>query len=375
MTSVSSLPPVYYHDPMIYNREIDTFFMKKWLPIGREEDLSDPGTFIVKNLDSESIIVTKGSDGKPRAFHNTCRHRGARLLDGPRGSLDVIQCKYHSWTYSLEGTLVGAPYMEGIENFSMEDYGLLPVQIDSWQGFLFVNFDSRAPPLRESLGDLSTKLDRFRFGEFKRGFRTTYDVSANWKIIQENNLECYHCPTVHPKLVQIVKWDSWQGEGSLCRSDGQDGIYTGASVVYKEENAGMSSEGKREVMPQTGAKDQISERLVFYYQFPILQINLAPDNLAAHYFWPMGPDRTFIEFEIYFDSRISLESSYVKDNIAYWEQLNREDWTVCELNQKGTASRFAKPGVFNNFEFLVQDFDQYVLQTVEDPTIGTQNNE
>jgi glycine betaine catabolism A len=354
----------YYHDPEIYRQEIDVFLMKKWLSICREDDVPTSGSYIVKNIDTESVIVMRGDDGAIRAFHNTCRHRGSALLDCQKGSTEVIQCKYHSWTYGLDGRLVGAPYMEGIANFSPGDYGLLPVRLDTWQGFVFVNFDSNAASLKDSLGDLYTKLDRFRFGEFKRGARITYDVAANWKIIQENNLECYHCPTVHPKLVQIVKWDSWKGEGTLCRSDGQAGLYTGASIIYKEDDGGMASDGKREVTPQTGSTDEISQRLVFYYQFPILQINLAPDNLAAHYFWPMGPNRTFIEFEVYFDPRIDLSSEYVKKTVDYWEQLNQEDWSVCELNHKGTASRFASPGLFNNFEFLVEDFDQYVLETI-----------
>jgi glycine betaine catabolism A len=338
--------------------------MKKWMPVCREEDLPGVGSYVVKNIDSESVIIMRGTDLVVRAFHNTCRHRGSALLDCSSGSTDVLQCKYHSWTYDLGGKLVGAPYMEGIADFSPSNYGLLSVRLDTWQGFIFVNFDPNAPPLRESLGDLYTKLDRFRFGEFKRCARLTYDVKSNWKIIQENNLECYHCPTVHPKLVQIVRWDSWKGEGSLCRSDGQAGIYTGASVTYKEDDGGLATDGKRESPPQTGKSDPISERLVFYYQFPILQINLAPDNLAAHYFWPMGPEHTFIQFEIYFDPRVASDSEYVKKNTDYWEQLNQEDWTVCELNQKGTTSRFATPGLFNNFEFLVEDFDRYVLETI-----------
>ena len=344
--------------------------MKKWLPVAREEDVPTPGSFVIRNLGSESIIILRGDDDVVRAFHNTCRHRGAALLESEKGSTEVIQCKYHSWTYALDGRLVGAPYMEGVEGFAMKEYGLTPVRLDDWQGFLFVNLDPGALPLQDSLGDLFGKLSRFHFGEFRRAGQITYDVHANWKIIQENNLECYHCPTVHPTLVQIIEWDSWKGEGSLCRSDGQQGgIYTGASVVYKDENAGISSSGKREVAPQTGPDDAVSQRLVFYYQFPVLQINLAPDNLVAHYFWPDGPDRTRIQFEVYFDPRIPLDSPYVRDTIAQWEVINQEDWHVSELNHRGTASKFAKPGLFNNFEFLVQDFDRYILETIGPATL------
>jgi glycine betaine catabolism A len=367
-SSSSSLPPSYYHDSEIYEREMDLIFMKRWLPVAREEDVPAPGSFVVRDLGSESIIVLRGEDGTVRAFHNTCRHRGAALLEDERGSAEVIQCRYHSWTYDLDGRLVGAPYMEGVEGFAIEEYGLTPVRLDVWQGFLFVNLEPGAVPLLDSLGDLPDKLSRFRFGEFRRACTITYDVRANWKIIQENNLECYHCPTVHPTLVQIIKWDSWKGEGALCRSDGQQqGVYTGASVVYREENAGVSSSGKREVAPQTGADDAISQRLVFYYQFPVLQINLAPDNLIAHYFWPVGPDRTRIQFEAYFDPRIPLDSEYVRSTISQWEVINQEDWHVSELNHRGTASRFAKPGLFNNFEFLVEDFDRYLLEVIGPP--------
>src|SRR6202030_2164435 len=102
-------------------KEMDLFFARRWLPVAREEDLPAPGAFIVRNIGAESIIITRDSDRTIRAFHNVCRHRGAELLEEEKGSTDVIQCKYHAWTYSLDGKLVGAPFMVGIEDFSMED--------------------------------------------------------------------------------------------------------------------------------------------------------------------------------------------------------------------------------------------------------------
>ncbi len=344
---------------------MERFFLDRWLPVAREEDVAGPGEFVIRNIGAESVVIIRGQDGKVGAFHNVCRHRGARLIEEAKGSREVVQCGYHAWTYGLDGHLVGAPYMEGIEGFKMEDYGLIPVRLESWQGFLFVNLAPGSASLRSSLGDLFDKLSRFRFGEFRRACHITYDVQANWKILAENNLECYHCPTVHPKLVQIVKWDSWRGEGALCGPERLDGIYSGASLTYREELAGVTASGKREFDPSAGASDPISERLTFYCIFPVLQINLSPDNLAAHYFWPDGPDRTRIEFEIYFDPRIAADSQYVRDTLDQWDVINREDWHVSELNHKGTASKYARTGVFNNYEFLVEDFDRYILESLD----------
>src|SRR5438046_5135812 len=114
------------------------FFVNRWLPVAREEDVVGPGDFVIRNIGPESVVIIRGQDGRVRGFHNVCRHRGARLIEEEKGTRDVVQCGYHAWTYGLDGQLVGAPYMEGIQGFKMEDYGLIPVRLESWQGFLFV---------------------------------------------------------------------------------------------------------------------------------------------------------------------------------------------------------------------------------------------
>src|SRR5712692_5707461 len=165
---VPSLPPHYYHDPKIYEREMERFFLDRWLPVAREEDVAGPGEFVIRNIGSGSMVIIRGHNDKVSAFHNVWRHRGTRLLEEEKGSRDVVQCGYHAWTYGLDGRLVGAPYMEGIPGFKMDDYGLIPVRLEPWQGFLFINLAPDSAPLRDSLGDLFDKLSRFRFGGFRR---------------------------------------------------------------------------------------------------------------------------------------------------------------------------------------------------------------
>ena len=195
-----TLPASWYTNPAMFEAEKDCIFRRCWQYAGLTEQVRHHGEFFTCQAGEVPIVVVRDVDGDLRAFVNVCRHRGSILIPEERGCRKSIQCHYHAWTYGLDGTLRAAPGEKGEAGFDRSEFSLLPVRIDTWGPFIFVNPDRDAPPLYEVLGDLpdlvaetGLKLDDIRLRR-----RDTYDMAANWKVVVDNYLECYHCPTAHP---------------------------------------------------------------------------------------------------------------------------------------------------------------------------------
>ncbi|MDQ3674021.1 MAG: aromatic ring-hydroxylating dioxygenase subunit alpha, partial [Gemmatimonadota bacterium] len=201
------LPPRVYHDPEVFTYEQEAWFGGSWVSVGRTEDAAGSGEYFLTTVAGESIIVVRGEDGELRAFYNVCRHRGATLVEEPCGALVRFQCPYHAWIYDLTGNLRPPRHTELLENFSIAEWGLVPVRLAVWQGYIFLDLSGEAPPLAAYLGDLPGEFARFDLGALRRARRIEYDVAANWKAIIENYEECYHCPGVHPQLNRITPYN------------------------------------------------------------------------------------------------------------------------------------------------------------------------
>src|SRR5213075_19915 len=198
------LPAAWYHDPAHYQRELETFWYRRWVAVAREEELAAAGDWRTVRVGTQSLVVLRDQD-VVRAFHNTCRHRGSALCTEERGNFARrrIVCPYHSWTYDLAGQLVATPRRMETPDFKLTDFPLYTVAVASWGGFIFVNLAGRdAPPL--DVGGLDARFERYRLGELRIGKRIVADIPANWKLIAENFSECFHCPPVHPELCRVV---------------------------------------------------------------------------------------------------------------------------------------------------------------------------
>ena len=196
-----SLPPWCYTTPDYFQREVERIFMKTWNFIGRVERVEKPGDYIAFDFTGVPVIVVRDRDGKVRAFANTCRHRGARLLEDGAGNCRAIKCPYHAWVYGLDGSLIGVQDMDDAKSFDKKDYGLIPIRLETWGGFMFICFDPDAKPLSVHLGDLPDKVGGYRFEDMRPRFRREYDLACNWKFMVENFLEYYHTPYLHLRSV------------------------------------------------------------------------------------------------------------------------------------------------------------------------------
>jgi phenylpropionate dioxygenase-like ring-hydroxylating dioxygenase large terminal subunit len=198
------LPPHCYISPEFYEREVERIFLKTWNFVGREDELAKPGDYRVFEIVGQSVIVLRDRARNLRAFANTCRHRGTRLLAG-NGNCRSIACPYHAWVYDLDGRLISSLGMEETADFRAADHGLIPVRLEAWDGFLFVNFDDGAAPLAAHLGSLPQLFAPYKFPDMVCVRRREYELACNWKLYVENAMEDYHTPTVHRQSIGLQK--------------------------------------------------------------------------------------------------------------------------------------------------------------------------
>jgi Rieske 2Fe-2S family protein len=190
-----TLPGEYYTSAGILAEERDVLFGRQWNCAGRASAVAEPGAFIVRDVAGESIIVVRGRDGVLRAFFNVCRHRGTRICDQSSGRFaGTIQCPYHAWTYSTDGRLIGAPHMQGADDFDKADYPLHQAGIAESHGFLFVHVARDPGPFETTFAPMIERFSRYNLGALVVGHRVQYDVHANWKLVFQNYSECLHCP-------------------------------------------------------------------------------------------------------------------------------------------------------------------------------------
>ena len=351
-----TLPAQYYIDRAYFDREMERLFARMWVYAGREEEVDRVGRFFVRELVGESIIVTRSASGV-NAFFNVCRHRGTRLCTEQGGSFSgSIQCPYHSWTYDLEGRLIGAPHMDEVPHFRKDDYPLNRVAADTWAGHLFINLDANAAPLTAQLGSLPAKFRSWRMEDLRLGKRIVYDVKANWKLIIQNYNECLHCPNLHPALNKLSHYLSGENEPLQA-------TYMGGRMDLRPGVETLSMDGlcRREFLP--GLSNEDRRRVYYYAIFPNMLLSLHPDYMMVHSLWPIAPDRTINVCEWHFQpSELARTGFDASDAIEFWDMTNRQDWHVCELSQAGISSRAYRPGPYSNREDLLYAFDRFIVE-------------
>ena len=348
-----TLPARYYTDPAVFQQELENLFCQMWVCVGRTEQASKHGDFFLCEIAGESIIVTRDGDAL-RGFYNVCRHRGTRVCREQEGKFaGPIRCPYHGWSYGLDGSLVGAPHMD--EGFQREEYPLHSVQIDEWDGFIFLNLAHHSQSLAVQLADLPKKFAPWGLRDLRRYKRIAYDVKANWKLIVLNYNECLHCPLLHPALSRLTDYLSGN-------NDPPQPTYIGGSMELRDGAETMSLDGRRrrEYLP---GLNEAQRRQVFYYAiYPNLFLSLHPDYVMAHTLWPEAIDKTRVVCEWYFHANEMAKPDFNADDaVEFWHTTNREDWGISELAQQGISSRAYVPGPYSPRERLPSAFDQWIL--------------
>src|SRR5262245_15311079 len=197
-----ALPKAMYVDPEHFARERDDVLFTSWFCIGRVDDLGldQPGRLAVLDVVGESILVTSDRDGGLHAAYNVCRHRGSQIVPTEPGTtppacdIGALRCPYHSWTYDLDGRLLKAPHTDDVDDFDKAEFGLHPIGIRAWGGFVFVHLTPEAASdFDADMAEFTSRLHRYPLADLATGLSYTYDVKANYKVLAENYNECYHC--------------------------------------------------------------------------------------------------------------------------------------------------------------------------------------
>jgi Rieske 2Fe-2S family protein len=352
---VRTLPRAYYTSTSVYREEADRIFARRWVCVGRAEQVAETGDYFLAEVAGESLIVVREGDSL-HAFFNVCRHRGTRLCEKPSGRLNgTIPCPYHGWTYALDGRLVGAPHMGETEGFDKAEFPLHRAALGAWGGFLFVSLEAQPPPLAAALAPLAGKFAAWRLAELRALRRVEYDVRANWKLLFQNFSECYHCPRIHPELTRLSYYRS--GANDLV-----EGPILGGYMTISPPGDSLTLSGQA-ACPMVGPLGEDDRRRVYYYSvFPNLFLTLLPDYAMWHTLWPVAPDRTRIVCEWLFAPGAAAPAAEgPEDAIAFWDRTNRQDWHVCELAQQGVSSRAYTPGPYAVQESLLAAFDRELL--------------
>jgi Rieske 2Fe-2S family protein len=354
--AVRTLPGKYYTDPEIFRLEQERIFSRFWFCVGLSCTL-ERGSYFLADVAGESVIVLRDRGDQVRAFLNVCRHRGARLCEAARGELRAsIQCRYHAWTYGLDGRLIGAPNMKEDESFDPAERGLLGVPVRLWQGLIFVNLSDTPGPF-EAQGEMEhPRFEHFRIDELRVARQIEYDVHANWKILVANYEECAHCALVHPELSARVP-------------DFKEGLATGGlddGAEYTQHIYSLTMSGNRPRYPLPHLQEEDYTRYYGMRFFPNAFLNLNPDQVGVAIMWPVAPDRTRVSsYWLFHPDAMAQPDFDPTESVEFSDLIKRQDWEVCELTQMGAGSRaFRSGGVYGPHERHIQDFDQEVLRHI-----------
>ncbi len=291
-TQATQLPGAAFLDAATLDWELEHLFRRHWICAGHVDQLRETGRFAMVEVAGASVLLVGDQDGLPRAFLNSCRHKGSRLVDEPEGAIHRLRCPYHAWTYDWDGSLKSAPFTEDLEDFDPRCYGLRAVRLAVVEGLVLLDLSGEAPPPDIQVGALQEHLASYRCAELTRVARIVYDVEANWKVAAENFSECLHCPGVHPELNRL---SNFQSGASLTGP----GAWCGGSMKLAPHATTMARDGNGNGRP---AIADVDPRAVFYFAlFPNALLSLHPDYVMLHTLWPRATNRTEIVCEWFFE--------------------------------------------------------------------------
>ena len=344
-----TIPFDWYSDPAVLRLERERIFRRTWQYAGRVDQVAEAGAFFTCDLGGVPIVVVRGDDGDLRAFLNVCRHRGSLVCEG-EGKRASLQCPYHAWTYGLDGSLRAAPRSERVPGFERESLGLVPVQVDSWGPFVFVNPDAEAEPLAETLGKLPALVDAsgVDLGSRRVLKRASGDeYAANWKVCSENFLECYHCQVAHPGFSKVV-------DVSV------DAYVLEESRTFSTQYGPVREAWKGDVDPRGPVA-----RGQFHFLWPNLTLNIMPGhpNLSIGPIVPTGPETTtrFLDYFVGPD----VEHEWVEEMLEFDGQVGAEDRVLVERVQKGLRSGGVEHGrLMGDSERLIAHFQGLLLDAL-----------
>lgn len=401
-----TLPQPFYVDPFIYATEIDRIWRRGWLFAGYTCQLKSPGDYLTLPVGDDTLLVIRGDDGQIRAMHNICRHRGMVLCSEPAGRVGRIVCPYHQWTYGRDGALVSCRGMQ--PELDKSSLGLLPIHVQELAGLVFVSLAEEPAdfePARRLIEPMALPqgLDRAKVAAVRE-----YSIAANWKLVWDNNRECYHCNVNHPQYIKAnydhfnaddvtdrvrqeiaaatAKHEQKWSESGLSATHRQSGMatfpdpdnngwYSCNRTILVEGWVTESLDG-RQIAPLMGDYADADVGTLRMRTVPNFWNHSSCDHAVSTRLFPAGPERTVAQVTwLVHQDAVEGQDYQLADLLPFWELTSVQDWELCEQAQRGVRSSGYRPGPLSPYkEYNVEAFRRWYLQELTgDATNSTTN--
>lgn len=363
-----ALPAWVYSHPEMTRLEIERILLPSWQIVTHVSALKKSGDFATLDLGPESVFVIRDREGTIRGFHNVCRHRGARLVDGQGSCPTSVTCPYHGWSYRLDGSLMGMPVRESFPELDRSLNGLRPIKVDVAFGFVFVAITGNPRPVREVWGELGDELSPYRFEDMEALTPISFEHwDVDWKIVMDNYLESYHVPIGHPGLNRLFTpdYDDQRGVPGIAR--GASWFREQPSSRWMERTYQKMIGGLTQHLPEPNRRCWR-----FYSMLPNLGIDVMPDQMDFFQILPNGPGKSIIRGAVYGlpDSRREMRiARFLSDRIN--RQTNREDTWLCERVQRGLQSSSYVPGRLSTLERWMLEFHELLRTRIPEVRLAT----
>lgn len=356
------LPNWCYTSPEFYRREVERIFMKVWNYVGHASQIPEPGDFFTIEITGAPVVVIRGDDGAIRAFHNSCRHRGSRIAWG-EGTCKNLTCPYHNWTYARDGALIATPLIDEDADFARADHPLLPVTLDRWAGFLFVNFDPDCAPLADYLGDLPENCLSYAPDDLVCARRKTYSVEGNWKLYFENYNDSLHIPFVHQGTLakQKVK--------GRARSTHEETNGSYITHFTKHEGSRGLLTGETGFPPIETLEGRYHAGTYYPCLYPTILFGWTIDCLWIFEIRPTGPETMDLVASSFFPKDRLDRPDFEEIAARYYARVDTilpEDNEAVSWQQQGLRAPVNAASKFTHMETLCHAFDNWVLDQVLD---------
>jgi Rieske 2Fe-2S family protein len=362
-----SLGQKFYTDPDFYRLDLETIFYRDWLFAGHDCEIPAPGDYFTLQIGDYPILIVRGHDGSVRALHNSCRHRGSRICAAPRGAVKRLVCPYHQWTYDLSGELIRTRHMDAAIDKTQS--GLKSAHCESVGGYVFVCVAPVAPSFEPFRAQVEKYLSPHKIADAKVAFESTIVENGNWKLVWENNRECYHCAANHPELCRTLPekptitgvggvdedleinahWDRCEAVGlpSVFRLS-DSGQFRTARVPLLDKAVSYTMTGRPAVgrpLSDSVTEPNIGSLLLFHY--PSTWNHVLGDHAVTFQVLPIGPMQTQVRTKWLVHKEAVEGKDYTIEELTHvWLATNRQDQRVVEENQIGIRSPAYEPGPY-----------------------------
>ena len=330
LAEASTIPAPWYTDAHVFELEKQSVFSRSWQVAARLDQVREPGQYITTEIADEPIVIVRGTAGELRGFFNVCRHHAAAVMTEAEGRATQMRCPYHGWTYSLEGELKGTPDFSGVCNFDRTDNGLAPVEIATWESWVFSRIgEQQSSSLNNSNSSLTDFLGDDLIQQIKiLGFvnlhwmeQRRYRLNCNWKVFVDNYLDGgYHVPHLHKGLDSVLDYSNYTIENG---------------DRFSLQSSPMVSRGHDDEVGSV----RTGGRALYYWLYPNFMMNYYEGVLDTNLVRPLAVDRTEVVFDFYFAdvSESARERNLASINVG--DRIQQEDLDICESVQRGLKSR------------------------------------